>query len=262
MDERARRRPDILLGMASAAVLDLLQPGRRPVAADGYLDVLGDTDPTGSRPGQRLMGSRALPLIYERVWRPLGGRLLIGASTADERRIALELLEITPGDTVLDVGCGPGNFSRAFAEAAGDGLVVGLDASRTMLAQAAREGGRVQYVRGDAGDLPFPDAGFDAVCCFAALYLIEDPLRAVAEIARVVAPGGRVALLASVSRGPLPASAADAVVRGVSGVRVFGRDDLTDALRAHGLADVRRRIAGFAQFVSATRPAAPPAPRS
>ena len=40
---------------------------------------------------------------------------------------------------MLDVACGPGNFTRAFAGAAGDGLVVGLDASRTMLAQAARE---------------------------------------------------------------------------------------------------------------------------
>src|SRR3712207_8993187 len=44
-------------------------------------------------------------------------------------------------------------------------------------------------VRADASDLPFRDASFDAVCCFAALYLIEHPMRAVAEIARVLAPG-------------------------------------------------------------------------
>ena len=58
-----------------------------------------------------------------------------------------------------------------------------------------------------ATDLPFRDGSFDAVCCFAALYLIEEPLRAVAEIARVLAPGGRVALLSSVARGPVPAGA-------------------------------------------------------
>ena len=61
------------------------------------------------------------------------------------------------------------------------------------------------YVRAGATNLPFRDGSFDAVCCFAALYLIEDPLLAVAEIARVLAPGGRVALLSSVARGPLPA---------------------------------------------------------
>ena len=242
-------------------VLERFEPARRPAepdVRDGYLDLLGGDDPTGGGAGQRLMVSRALPLIYERLWRPLAGQLLMGAfgpDMAGERRMALAMLGIAPGDAVLDVACGPGNFSRDFARAAGDGLVVGLDASATMLAQAARErsAGEVAYVRGDAGDLPFHDGAFDAVCCFAALYLIEGPLRAVDEIVRVLAPGGRVALLSSVSRGPLPAAVADAVVRGVSGVRVFDRDALTGALRAHGLTDVRQRVSGFAQFVSARR---------
>jgi SAM-dependent methyltransferase len=202
------------------------------------------------------MVSRALPLIYERLWRPLGGRLLMGAlgpSMAGERRIALELLELSPGDRVLDVACGTGSFSRAFADAGGK--VVGLDASRTMLERAVRErpGDGVEYVRASATDLPFEDASFDAVCCFAALYLIEEPLRAVAEIARVLAPGGRVALLASVARGPVPARLADGVVRPLTGVRIFGRDELTRELRAHGLVGVEQRVAGFAQFVGARR---------
>jgi SAM-dependent methyltransferase len=242
-----------------APVVDLLRPERRPdrpVTRDGYLDLLGDEDPTGAGPVQELMVSRALPLVYERIWRPLGGRLLmgpLGAGMADERRIALEMLRISPGDAVLDVACGPGNFTRTFAAAAGgDGLVVGLDASRTMLAQAARERPAcgIAWIRAGATDLPFRDGSFDAVCCFAALYLIEEPLRAVDEIVRVLAPGGRVALLSSVARGPVPAAATDAVVRRLTGVRIFGRDELTDALRSHGLVDVRRRIAGLAQFVS------------
>ena len=91
------------------------------------------------------MVSRALPLIYERIWRPLrrpraDGRARAGAwpgSGGSRSRCC----EIAPGDAVLDVACGPGNFTRAFADAAGDGLVVGLDASRTMLAQAARGSG-------------------------------------------------------------------------------------------------------------------------
>ena len=240
----------------------LLQPSRRPAdtaTPGGYLDLLGDDDPTGRLPGQRLMVSSALPRIYERLWRPLGGRLLMGAlgpSMDDERRIAIEMLELAPGDTVLDVGCGPGNFTRAFAAEVGDGLAVGLDASRTMLAQGASQGAEANlaYLRGDAENLPFRAGSFDAVCCFAALYLIERPLKAVEEIVRVLAPGGRVALLASVQRGPLPASLSNLATRPLTGVRIFGRDELTDALADHGMRKVARRVTGLAQFVSARKP--------
>jgi ubiquinone/menaquinone biosynthesis C-methylase UbiE len=263
VSDRARKQP---AGADSVPAIEralaLMQPRHRAAATrleHGALDVLGDEDPTGGHPGQRLMLNGALALIYERLWRPLGGRLLMGATgpgMRDERRIALEMLALSPGDRVLDVACGPGNFTRVFAGAVGDGLVVGVDASRAMLACAVRDTGdaNVAYVRGDACALPFGDGSFDAVCCFAALYLIERPLRALDEIARVLAPGGRVALLASCKRTPLPVGPTNAVVRGLSGVRIFARDELTGALRERGLADVEQRVAGFAQFVSARKP--------
>jgi ubiquinone/menaquinone biosynthesis C-methylase UbiE len=125
-----------------------------------------------------------------------------------------------------------------------------------MLARAVEEtdAANVEYVRGDASDLPFRDATFDAVCCFAALYLIEDPYGALDEIVRVLKPGGRVALLASVNRGVLPAAVSNAAVRTMAGVRVFGRNDLTDALRERGMERVAQRVRGLAQFVSARKP--------
>jgi len=251
---------------ASSAIgraLDLVQPARRPARLqmrDGYLDLLGDEDPTGSHPGQRLMARRVLPLIYERLWRPLGGRLLMGAmgpGMSGEYRIALEMLSLSGGERVLDVACGTGSFTRSFARAAGDGVVVGLDASRTMLARAVQEtdADNVVYLRGDAGALPFRDGSFDAICCFAALYLIDRPMRAVDEIARVLAPAGRVALLSRCNRGPLPAVITSPLVKSLTGVRVFGRDDLTRALAARGLIDVQQRVSGVAQFVAARKPA-------
>jgi SAM-dependent methyltransferase len=233
-------------------------PGEVDVA-HGYLDLLGREDPTGAHPGQRLMETRALPLIYQRLWRPLGGRLLMGVTgpdTAEEHRMALAMLSVRPGDRVLDVACGPGNFTRDFADAAGEGLVVGLDASESMLGVAVREteSPNVAYLRGDACELPFRDGSFDAVCCFAALYLIEDPIRALEEVVRVLAPGGRVALLTSCNRGPLPARVSNAIVRRLSGIRVFARDELTRALRDRRLIEVEQRVNGFGQFVSGRKP--------
>jgi SAM-dependent methyltransferase len=225
----------------------------------GYLDLLGQRDPTGTRPGQRLMVSRVLPLVYQRFWRPLGGRLLMGLTgpgTEEEHRLALAMLSIEPGDRVLDVACGPGNFTRDFAAAASDGLVVGIDASAPMLDVAVREtdSANVAYLRGDACALPFRDASFEAVCCFAALYLIEEPMRALVEIVRVLAPGGRVALMTSCNRGLLSATAANTIVHGLSGVRVFGRDELTRALIDDGMVEIEQRVSGLAQFVSARKP--------
>ena len=226
---------------------------------NGLIDLLGEDDPTGAHPGQRLMISRALPVIYERIWRPIGSRVFLGAmgpGMSGEHEIALEMLDLSPGDAVLDVACGPGNFTRSFARAVGEaGVVVGLDASLSMLERALQEGvpPNVAYVRGDATRLPFADEAFDAVCCFAALYFISDPLRALDEMTRVLKPGGRVAIMTSVSRGLLPVGVTDGVLRRMTGVRIFGRDEITEALRDRGLAVGDQRVNGFAQFVSARR---------
>ncbi|MDE3069510.1 MAG: methyltransferase domain-containing protein [Acidobacteriota bacterium] len=243
--------------------LAALDPARVPEELrwrDGYLDLLGDVDPTGPHPGQRWMASRALPLFYERAWRPFGAFLLMGPAGPrgrDERRIALEGLALGGGERVLDVACGPGNFTRLFAAAAGEGVVVGLDASRTMLARAVAEteAENVTYVRGDACAMPFSDASFDAVCCFAALYLIEHPMRALDEIARVLAPGGRVVLLSSCGRGPLSTAPGDRLVKALMGVRMFAREELTGALAERGFEEIDQRVSGFGQFICARRSA-------
>lgn len=243
--------------------LGLVELSRRPSAPEldhGYLDLLGVETVAGSGPGQRLMESAGLALIYERLWRPVLGRILMGAmgpGMGDERRLAIEMLELEEGDAVLDVACGPGNFTRAFAPVVeDDGLVVGIDASSAMLTRAVEETNdeNVAYVRGDASDLPFRDGSFDAVFCFAALYLIEDPFTAVDEMVRVLAPGGRIALLSSVNRGVLPASVSNALVRPLTGIRIFGRDDLTRALSRRRMTRVAQRVSGLGQFISARKP--------
>jgi len=245
--------------------LALLQRDRRPhhpVTDHGYLDLLGGDAPASTGPAQDLMLTSVVPAIYERCWRPALGRVakgLLGPSMTEEHRLARLLLGLTPGDGVLDVACGPGNFTRDFGRVVGEtGLVIGIDASPPMLARAvrdtpAREYPSVGYVRGDAVRLPFRDESFDAVCCFAALHLFPDPFAALDHMARVLTSGGRIAIMTSCRTRSKPVRAFDGLLGARSGMRMFERDEVTGALEARGFHDVRQRVSGFTQIVGGRR---------
>lgn len=87
---------------------------------------------------------------------------------------------------MLDIGCGPGGNMRALQEF---GQVTGLDVAPEALV-FAKEQGYAELVRGDAEQLPFPDASFDAVTAFDALEHVPSDARALAEAFRVLKPGG------------------------------------------------------------------------
>jgi len=108
-------------------------------------------------------------------------------------------LGLGPSSTVVDVACGRGTSALAVAAAFGC-AVVGVDLAEESLADArARADGaglseRVRFLAGDAEELPLPDQSVDAVLCECALCLFHDRPRAAAELARVLRPGGRLAL--------------------------------------------------------------------
>lgn len=227
---------------------------------EGYLDLVDGPGPRSTGTAQRLMLTSIVPAIYERWWRPALGRVakgVLGPSMADEHRIARLLLGLVPGDGVLDVACGPGNFTRDFGRVVGpSGLAIGIDASPTMLARAVRDtppatNPSVGYVRGDAVVLPFRDASFDAVCCFAALHLFADPFKALDHMTRVLTPGGRIALLTSCRTRSAPLRTIDGLLGARSGIRMFDRDEITGALEDRGFEDIRQRVTGLAQVVGA-----------
>ncbi len=224
---------------------------------DGYLDAICGDAP-GANPAQRTMRANWLPVIYERVWRPFGFWVWgAGRTTADEERLMHELLAPQPGDRALDLACGPGNTTRRLTGALGEkGLAVGVDAAGPMIARAVEDttDPNVAYVRADAADLPFADGTFDCVSCFGALYLVDDAEAVLAEMTRVLAPGGRIAILTSVHRGHLPLRFVLDLSTHATGIRVFDRDEVTGALERDGLTDIRQEIRGFAQFIGATRP--------
>ena len=97
--------------------------------------------------------------------------------------------ELAGFDRVLDVGCGDGQISRLLAS--GGATVVGVDPTWNQIRIAHERGGGAAFVRAGAAELPVADASFDAAVACLVFEHIDDVDGAIAEVARVVRPGGR-----------------------------------------------------------------------
>ncbi len=119
-----------------------------------------------------------------------------------EGELILEMLKPGRGETILDVGCGTGVFTRDIISAGS--YVVGLDSSLPMLQRAGRKLKRHPFrvVQGDMRDLPFDENRFDKVVSVTAIEFIEDGRSAVAELFRVTKAGGIVVVASLNSLGP------------------------------------------------------------
>jgi SAM-dependent methyltransferase len=250
--------PDVLWSSALARGLlrdDMLRTMRY---RDGYTDLLGPIPESRRSLSQRAMDSRLVAAIYERFWRPVMviAMSLHGISIDRERERACTALHLDGQQRVLDVACGPGNFTSFFADRlTGDGFVIGLDNSVPMMERAARDNShpRAVYMRADAMHLPFNDRAFDAVCCFAALHLVSEPMAMLHEMLRVLTPGGRIAVMTTYGRESFAVRKGLALGATVCGVRVFDRTTLTSFLSAAGLVEIDQELRGIAQFVTARR---------
>jgi len=226
--------------------LDLLaDPPVDPDVSKGYLDLLAaaqdDGVPKNNGPIQAAWAS------------PIGSMLYDNAQALSRRLITAwqhpaEWLNIPAGGVALDVGSGPGSITASLARSAGeDGLALGVDISEPMLARAVRSeaGPHVGFVRADAQRLPLRDNTVDAVVSIAVLQLIPNPAAALAEMARVLRPGGRLAVMV-----PTVGRAARLWQKLPNiGAYVFDDDEIGDILEDNGFASVRVKDVANLQWV-------------
>ena len=122
-----------------------------------------------------------------------------GEAATSYKTFSYDLLQLAPGRQVLDVGCGIGVDLPTLAERVGtQGLVIGLDHDPTLLRTAKEaSAGRsnLRLVVAEAQELPFPNRSFDAVRADRVLQYIPESAQVMAEMARVLQPGGTVALV-------------------------------------------------------------------
>jgi ubiquinone/menaquinone biosynthesis C-methylase UbiE len=111
----------------------------------------------------------------------------------------VERLGLQQGSRVLDVGCGTGRLAHWIAERVGPGgAVTGIEPSAERVQLARSHGGAVKFEVGQAEDLSaFEDASFDAVCMSAVFHWVADKAKALAEVRRVLRPGGRLGVTTS-----------------------------------------------------------------
>jgi SAM-dependent methyltransferase len=166
-------------------------------------------------------------------------------------RIFLEWLAPKTGLEWLDVGCGNGAFTELLVERCAVRSVVGIDPSEEQLAYArGRPASRVaEFRQGDALALPFPDDAFDAAIMALVLFFLPDPKKGVAEMVRVIRPGGVVASYGwDLLAGGLPYASLQSEMRAM-GIAVpmppspgaSGMDALLDLWTGAGLSDVETR---------------------
>jgi len=235
---------------ALSRALDLLvDPPAEPDVNNGYLDLLGTT-----ADGDVAKNNGAI----QAAWASTIGSFVYDNAQALARRfiaawqLPIDWLDVPQGGVVLDVGAGPGSITATLGHAAGpDGLALGVDVSEPMLARAVRAAAapQVGFLRADAQRLPFRDQSFDVAVSIAVFQLIPDPAAALSEIARVLKPGGRLAVMIPTLRPPVNVWRA----LPTGGAHVFGEDEVGDLVESHGFTSVRVKSVGTFQWVRGKR---------
>lgn len=140
------------------------------------------------------------------VQKASGYERLMGRWSRRLARPFIEFAGVQDGERVLDVGCGTGSLTFALPEAANVAGIAAIDYSPVFVAEAARRNSdpRIAIRQADACALPFADASFDRALSLLVLHFVPESAKAIAEMRRVVRPGGVVAAAVWDHLGGLP----------------------------------------------------------
>jgi ubiquinone/menaquinone biosynthesis C-methylase UbiE len=145
-------------------------------------------------------------LLANQLRRPNGffGRLvgiMMNKGNDYMNRVTLERLSLNAEDTVLEIGFGNGKYLAQLASQMSGAKIAGVDYSETMVKQASKRNrafireGRVEIKRGSSDNLPYDTAAFTKIFTINTIYFWSDPMADLAEIRRVLRPGGTLLLV-------------------------------------------------------------------
>lgn len=234
--------------------------GKTYTIKNGYLDLLGGK--TGA--GNIANATNYLPGAgrgYEPLWRVRSLNILTGGKFSNEREIEKisTLVDVERGGCYLDIGCSAGLYTRELArrlDATGD--IIGVDISPSMLKEAARSSSSAKptaqpsLVRADAGRLPFADESFAGAVCGGTLNELADPARALSETRRVLAPGGRLAIMGILKAQTTKGKRLQSFLS-TGGIQFFAPGDLESLLSNAGFQLDPLETYGAVFFAGATR---------
>ncbi|MCS7477001.1 methyltransferase domain-containing protein [Umezawaea endophytica] len=197
----------------------------------------------------QIYGSAWGPNYHYGYWDDADDTSSIEVATDRLTDMMISGLDVRPGQRVLDVGCGIGHPALRLVRT-GDVDVVGISVSHVQVAQANElaaaaglaEKAKFQFT--DAMDMPFPDGSFDAAWAFESMWHMPDRGQVLSEIARVLRPGGHLAIVDVIERGPVSPEGRkvlDHVCENYAVKSLGTVDEYRTALAANGFVDVEIR---------------------
>jgi SAM-dependent methyltransferase len=186
---------------------------------------------------------------------PLGwisAHTVLNAGTGSYPAVA-DALQLGPDDSLLELGCGAGGFLAGQADRVHS--VAGVDLSDIQIGLARKRlgqhiaAGTAEIVHGDAAALPWPDASFTVVTCMSVFEAFPDPPAVVAEVFRVLRPGGRAVLI--IGERVDPGTQTHRILNGT--VWVWSEDDVRDMVEQAGFTDVTIQYVPWGEDTAANR---------
>lgn len=207
---------------------------------DSVLDFSTNT-PKKISLAQKMMESNNIVQKYEgKSWR--GSRLFAsytGITLKEEMALIKEISHIDQDDTVLDLACGTGLYTRYFAKKCDQRKVIGIDISWPMLRYAVNKINEQQienitFLHGDAHYLPFKADSIDAVVCCGSLHLFNEVNQVVKEISRVIKPYGHLAISIFYTKSNLFSKLKAYLRERIWGIHSFSEQEIKNLMQEEG----------------------------